>query len=155
MNNSKKTLPVVYGNVFKQLRKIPYNDQWYRAIKSTSHQSAKLKNIPFNLDSLYVKNLFKEQHRKCAYCKISNDECTLLQGSRLSVDRIIPELGYVKGNVCLACPICNTIKGNDITASQMIRIGRQIRSFLKNNGKVQYGHLGKEHTDTYQVICQK
>ncbi len=139
----KHTLPVAYGNAYNLLKKIPYNDQWYRNIKQTSHVLAKNKNLSFDLDSLYIKNLFKWEHKRCHYCRIHNNESTILYGCRLTMDKVIPELGYVKGNIFLACPVCNLIKGDDITAEQMIRIGKQIRSLLKTNGKVQYGHLGK------------
>ena len=141
----KRTLPIAYGSAFKILSKIPYNNQWYRYIKANCHQTAKRKKIAFDLDSLYIKNLFIKEHKRCHYCRIHNDECTQRYGCRLTIDRITPILGYTKGNVYLACPICNLLKGNDLTVEQTIRIGKQVRSLLYTDGKIQWGHLGKEN----------
>lgn len=65
---------------------------------------AKAKDLPFNITKNYMVKLWKEQDGKCAF---SGKELVLEAGEGRvnpdapSIDRILPELGYVKGNVRL------------------------------------------------------
>ena len=67
---------------------------------------AKEKNLPFDIDADYVFQLYNKQNGLCA---ISNLEFNLAKPDKAghtrfdapSLDRIIPELGYTKGNVRL------------------------------------------------------
>ena len=45
-----------------------------------------------------------------------------------SLDRVIPELGYVPGNICVISHRANTIK-NDATAEELLAVIEYIRSF--------------------------
>ena len=47
-----------------------------------------------------------------------------------SLDRLFPELGYVKGNVRVISYKANSIK-QDATAKELKRIGRRIDSYLQ------------------------
>lgn len=51
-----------------------------------------------------------------------------------SIDRIIPELGYVRGNVALLCHACNVAKGSAATPEQLKRLARWLRSTTKGKG---------------------
>ena len=61
---------------------------------------AKRRNIPFNIDYEYVMDILEQQKFKCFY---TNQEMTFgtqeEHNSSLSIDKVVPELGYIKGNV--------------------------------------------------------
>lgn len=65
---------------------------------------AKEKDVPFNISAEYLNNLWEIQEGRCA---VSGRAFVLEAGSgrvhpdTVSVDRIVPELGYVTGNVRL------------------------------------------------------
>ena len=55
-----------------------------------------------------------------------------------SIDRIIPELGYVKGNVQIICMLANRIKSN-ATPDQVIQVGtyfKKIAEGVDNEEKI-------------------
>jgi hypothetical protein len=82
-----------------------------RNIKSDSKRTQN----GFDIDLEYLLYLWDEQKQLCA---ISSIEMTTLKGkgvyyySNVSVDKIIPELGYIKTNVQLVCSWANTAKSN-------------------------------------------
>ena len=90
----------------------------YKYIRLKGH--CKRSNIPFNLTSKYLIDLWNKQQGKCFYTDIDL-EFELRQGTKgntVSVDKIIPEKGYVKGNVVLCANRINTIKHN-VTLEEM------------------------------------
>lgn len=75
-------------------------------------------------------NWYKNQEKICVYCGV--DEDTVLKsdkhnkiGSGLQVDKMIPDNGYFVGNIVLACPICNYIKGRWFTPEIAREIGQK------------------------------
>jgi len=68
----------------------------------------------------YLIELWKAQEGKCFYTKENMDLTGYPQGNpfAFSVDRIVPELGYVKGNIALCCSIVNRIK-QDLSIQQL------------------------------------
>lgn len=83
--------------------------------------TAKKKNIPFDITIDYLIELFKKQNGKCYYT--DNDlTVTSFRGEghqivkfgkyyyQASLDRLIPEKGYVKGNVVWCGWVVNTCK---------------------------------------------
>jgi len=67
-------------------------------------QSAKSRNIEFNLSLTSVKNLMKA--KRCHYTRKE------LSNNNRSIDRIDNSKGYVKGNVCACTVDINGRKGN-------------------------------------------
>jgi hypothetical protein len=76
---------------------------------------AKKKNIPFDIDQAYIRSLVP------SHCPIlgielewsvqrGNGNCPLSNSP--SLDRIVPEQGYVKGNVWIVSHRANTIKSD-------------------------------------------
>lgn len=75
-----------------------------------SNSKKKGKTTPFNIDRDYLFGLYEDQKGLCALSGIKlSIEPNELSG--LSIDKIIPELGYVKGNVQLLCWAVNRAKG--------------------------------------------
>lgn len=82
---------------------------------AAARSRAKKKNVSFDIDLEYLLSIWKTQEGKCFYSKLpmaiqidsyhSNRES-------LSIDRIEPSKGYVKGNIALCCDCVNTMKSN-------------------------------------------
>jgi hypothetical protein len=87
----------------------PINFTLEKAFQS-SRRRAKEKNLPFNLDVQYLRSIYTEN------CPVFNVPMTwgnLGVGKNIyspSLDRIIPALGYVKGNVVFISDKANRIK---------------------------------------------
>lgn len=83
-------------------------------------QNNKRLNRPFDIDADYIYALWKQQNNQCVYTgehfKIEKNH-----PANLSIDKIIPELGYVKGNIQLVCWAINRAKG-DLTHETFIKM---------------------------------
>lgn len=96
---------------------------------------ARKQGIPFDIEYFSVKQ-YQEWMTKSTNCIIcdrtfSDDK----QESKRSIDRIIPELGYVKGNIGVICCRCNTVKSHG-TAKEHIMIGNYLERVLKTGSIV-------------------
>jgi len=83
-------------------------EQLYRAAKAR----AKKRGIPFDLTIDYIHSLFPED----MMCPITKEKMIVARHApapnSFSLDRLIPENGYVKGNVCVISHKANTLKQN-------------------------------------------
>ena len=78
---------------------------------------AKKKGVPFSVSTKDIKALFDSQRGRCA---LTGVELSLKKGmgnglplpSAVSLDRVVPSLGYVDGNVRLICYVVNVMKGD-------------------------------------------
>lgn len=87
---------------------------WQGKLKDAKRRATQL-NVPFNLT---LEDIPKETH--CKYLNIPL-RITVNEGQVMdcpSLDRIIPELGYVKGNVQIISKLANTMK-NCATEEQL------------------------------------
>lgn len=93
-------------------------------------------NIICTISTKYLTNLYKKQNRKCFYTDIEIDWKTIngLRPNCLSIDKIIPEKGYIEGNVVLTIRRINSIK-YDMTLDEMKKWTpdwhKRIMEFLK------------------------
>ena len=95
---------------------------------SASKVRAKQKNLPFNLTSKYIKEIWPEDNKCPALgidLKKGEDSGTGRRHSP-SLDRIIPELGYMKGNVQIVSLLANQIM-SDATPDQVIMVGEHFK----------------------------
>ncbi len=89
----------------------------------------KFEGIPVDITIVYMTQLWEQQHGKCHYTGLpmtgSGTDKGLAVWNSPSVDRLIPDLGYVQGNVvwCLNC--INSFKGQ-LTESEFKEIVRTI-----------------------------
>lgn len=78
-------------------------------------------NIPFNLDEDYLLEIYYKQNKRCFYC---GEEFNIidsgLKNNSLSIDKVSPDLGYIKGNVVLCLHRINSIK-RDLTFEELQR----------------------------------
>lgn len=123
--NSRKSLP-------------QYLKHRQRALKSRARESG----IPYELPGGYLAELYERQGGKCFY---TDEEMKVYFGTKqtgarrdsLSVDKIIPERGYVVGNVVLCIARANAVK-HDCSLMELSRWMpgwyRRIIKFWKSMG---------------------
>lgn len=92
----------------------------------SAKKRAKAKNIPFLLT---MSDLTVPERCPLLGIKLVVGEGKMHAQSP-SLDRLIPELGYVKGNVRVISYKANSMK-QDATAKELKRIGRRIDSYLQ------------------------
>ena len=61
----------------------------------------------------------------CIYCGIKEGK------KRLSIDRKDNNKGYLIDNITLACDLCNSVKGADLTYDEMKQVGKIIKKRYK------------------------
>lgn len=90
------------------------------------------KGIPFDIDAPYLAELWQRQGGLCAY---TGEPMTMMRNRRntMSLDRVVPENGYIKGNVVLCCDIVNEMKW-DMTDSELLLWCRKIVERAENDG---------------------
>lgn len=81
---------------------------------------AKKRKIPFTIDTEYMIQQYRNQQGLCFYTDV---EMTWGYGkgrliTALSLDKIIPEKGYIPGNSVFCCDIVNIVK-RDFTLEQL------------------------------------
>ena len=98
---------------------------------------AKQKNLPFDIDIEYLKSIYPIDHM-CPALNIPFqrgyiDENKKNNDYAPSLDRIIPEKGYVKGNLVFVCNIVNKVKSD----SSMEILEKVLNFYKKLNEKQQ------------------
>lgn len=74
---------------------------------------------------------YKKQERRCVYCDLEEKNLKYLNGPlrkramRLTIDCANNDIGYVSGNLVLACDLCNYVKGNVFSFDEMREIGQK------------------------------
>ncbi len=88
-------------------------ENWLTTILKQSKASARLKGIAFDLDEEHVRELLEKQGGRCYYfgCVIVPSPVKR-HPARPSLDKLVPENGYVKGNVVLTCMAANLGRSN-------------------------------------------
>tara|TARA_R110002124_G_C8634012_1_gene487609 strand:- start:47 stop:589 length:543 start_codon:yes stop_codon:yes gene_type:complete len=106
----------------ESLKKYRQNNKEKLIVRRAKTRANK-KNVPFNIDEDYIKKIWPK-HNICPIFKIKLEQSNLHTGDQSpSLDRIIPKLGYVKGNVQIMSNKANTIK-NNATFEELIIIGK-------------------------------
>ena len=115
-----KLKPNAFQRLYKQLKNIEYR--------------AKKENIPFNLDIEYfIDKDTKPDGQKTGYpdyCPIFGIKLNHEEGSdnRASFDKVLPELGYIKGNVQII-----SYKANRLKSNMHIKDFEKFIEYIKNN----------------------
>lgn len=88
-------------------------------------------NIPITITKEDFIKWYEQEPQKCIYCDIPMDKLYLLgeyynqKHRRLTIDRKCSEVGYAKGNLALACNLCNLVKQDVLTFDEMVEIGHK------------------------------
>lgn len=108
--------------------KIPKEDRLLMSVirrrVADAKQNIRRTKRPFDIDADYMYALWKEQK---GLCYLTNQPM-LIEGDtnyRLSIDKIIPELGYVKGNVKWTIFCANRAKG-DLSLPDLVKLCKLI-----------------------------
>lgn len=86
---------------------------------------------PFKISKIDFVEWYNKQEKTCIYCGIREEEIGTLidffndKTRRLTVDCKDNDLGYINGNLILACHKCNFIKSNIFTHEEMLEIGER------------------------------
>ena len=95
---------------------------------SAARKRARDKKLPFNLDIEYLQSIYIET------CPILEIPLNWAGGPRTdntpALDKIIPELGYVKGNVRFISTKANSMK-TDATIEQLLTFAKNIEKYLQ------------------------
>lgn len=92
---------------------------------------ARRRSQEFLLTKEWFVRWFIKQPLTCGYCERSlsyNREI----GTSPSIDRKNNQRGYVVGNICLCCELCNRVKNKYFTFKQMKIIGQTIKQIYAN-----------------------
>lgn len=99
--------------------------------RSTRYRAGKLQ-IPFALTLEDVRGLYAEGQCECcgSFVGAENREVMGLPATyAATLDRVVPSLGYVPGNIALLCWACNRAKGNS-TLNQLEQLAAWLRKRL-------------------------
>ena len=93
---------------------------------------AKAKNVPFNLTTQYIKDIWPKDN----ICPALGIPFTFgghvtKNYSSAALDRIIPSKGYVKGNVQIVSGLANSIMTN-ATPDQVIQVGQYFKKVTED-----------------------
>lgn len=94
-------------------------DHLFKCLKNR----AKRENIPFNLE---YSDIVWPTHCPVFNCVLIYDNLTKSQNNSASFDKVVPHLGYVKGNVRIICHRANWLK-QDSTIKQLENIIRYMK----------------------------
>lgn len=107
----------------KECRKVKaaksYKNNFFSFMTRLKRSSCKKKGIPFDLDAAFLRSLWKNN---CPICSRTLSTHSKTEDSQYALDRIVPSLGYTKGNVEFICQRCNRIK-YDASSLELLRIG--------------------------------
>ena len=111
-----------------------YYKKYFNEISITSRRvycalknSAKRREILFNLEKDEFCRWYDSRLKVCFYCRIGQEELLPinnmnLKQKRLGIDRKDNDVPYQIDNIVLACARCNAIKGSWFTQNQMFEI---------------------------------
>lgn len=100
------------NNSIKSRYKIARKESGYKTIFVSYKNNAKARNLEFNLDFDYFKNLLLDN---CFYCNAIPSNVYMKSYYNVTyngIDRINNNLGYTEKNVVSCCKICNISKNN-------------------------------------------
>ena len=112
-----------------------------RVVLQNRGAAARRSGIPFTVDI----DAFPNSPAVCPCCGVRMRRC---EARRIapSLDRLVPALGYVDGNVLWVCWLCNTTKSNH-TLAELYRVADFYHEEYKRRG-IPCPTRGAENEDT-------
>jgi hypothetical protein len=113
------------------------------------------KNIPFNIDLDFLESITTECCPVFGFKFNWGRDGSGHSPNKPSLDRIIPELGYIKGNVVFISSLANTIKSN-ATEKELYAIAdwlhdkrkEVLNAFKKQSAPISAEHIGEGQNNT-------
>ena len=128
-SNCKDCKNKYHRNLISEYRK-DYTKKIKSYLTHIKHRAKEL-DLPFDLDSDYLVELYKKQDSRCYYTnEIMSFENTVVSKNRPhryvpSIERLFPEKGYVKGNVSWVCYYVNRMK-NDLNLEEFYSLCEKV-----------------------------
>lgn len=109
------------------------NEKVWNVTARELRSKAKKLNLPFDLTGKYLSSIAPTN---CPVLGIPLQRCANKQSKATSpsVDRLIPEKGYVQGNIIIVSGLANAVRSN-ASPEQIIAVGEFYRDKLKGKGK--------------------
>jgi hypothetical protein len=109
---------------------IEYPNIMFGTSLKNARKRASKRSLPFSITKKYIIDLFEEQSGKCHYSGINlnivkTDAARTHDPFKMSLDCVIPEKGYIKGNVVWCAYCINSLKLK-MPVEDMINVCRQI-----------------------------
>ncbi|MCF1193309.1 hypothetical protein LRR18_17100, partial [Mangrovimonas sp. AS39] len=100
---------------------------WLTSVFFEAKARAKRKNVACEITKNELEEIYNETKGFCAYCntQFNFHNTTKTRRDSPSVDRIIPDQGYIKNNLTICCHRCNMIK-NEATPTQLLAIANKV-----------------------------
>ena len=109
-----------------------YTKHWERRRLKDAKIRAKSQKLPFNITKEYIKSITPSDMICPALgiqMKVGGDfKNSIIRAP--SLDRLIPELGYVKGNIAVVSTRANTLK-RDATPEELMKVARFYEKIFK------------------------
>lgn len=108
-----------------------------RQLYLNRHEDSRSK--PFDLGKDEFLEWYVKQDKVCSYCGLPEEHLELIANKygsrwkRLTIDCKDNDVGYVTGNLVLACDKCNITKNNMLTYDEMMYVGQ---NFIKPKWQV-------------------
>ena len=109
-----------------------YTNNWERKRIKDAKTRARYLKIPFNLTEEYIKSIAPTD-MVCPALGIQMKVGENFKDSKVSapsLDRLIPKLGYVKGNIVIVSTRANTLK-RDATPEELMKIAKFYKKVFK------------------------
>lgn len=99
-------------------------------ISRVKKSQCKRRGIVYTLNEQYLRNLWEEQGGKCAALGIPLDLSGRgkMNDTKASLDRIVPEKGYIQGNVKWLSVVANRVKNNVTDPAVFEGVAEYVRS---------------------------
>ena len=128
--NNRKILDYICKSCSHKKNKMYRKNNYEKAAIRTLKDRAKAKNLPMNITPEYLKK-FVPDNMICPVLGIKMEIGEKNQSiNSPSIDRIIPEKGYVPGNIIVVSNKANGIKSN-ATPDEIIKVGKFYKKLLE------------------------
>lgn len=128
-------------NPVRNERYLRYRAKWPgRTTWSFIKKRAEKMGVPFSAMEDFV-SWFEGAARHCTYCAMDEAEAKRRFDHNLHVDRKENGLGYVVGNMVLACHRCNVVKNAYLSHDQMMQVAGMFFGGPVNNHDALVNHL--------------
>lgn len=102
-------------------------DVWWSTLSSVRRR-AKQRGLPYNLTAKYMASI-TPSHCPVLGIPLMRSTTNGAMSNSPSIDRIIPERGYVEGNVIVVSMLANTIRST-ATPEQIMQVGEFYKNLL-------------------------
>lgn len=105
--------------------------QWHTWLATSCRTSARRRLYPCDIDAAYILALWKKQEGRCHWLSVEMvPNIENRNPLRPSIDKLIPKLGYVPGNVVLCCQFANMGR-NDYPADRFAEFVATLRASMR------------------------